>query len=810
MRGPEQRTARRRARARPRARAEHLIKDLARERDLLAEAGEALARQEAELGALAESEAGANEAEANARARMRETDAELAAAERRLAQETNRAADLESAAPQSRDERRGPAQRGGPHRAPDRGAGGAGARRRPRAGLGQARRDDRRRPELARGLAEIEARGMAAEDRVRELAAAAMPPARRARAPSSPPRSSRPSATPCRSRSRRARGGPPAGARPHPVAAGYGEVALGAALGDDLEAAARPGRAGALVPGRRGPLRLASRRGSSPLALWVEALLELARRLRQTGVVPRELGAALQSDLCPASASSAPKATSGAGMGSSPRRTARPPRRRLRERNRLVEVERSEREACAHADTPSRAPRARVPQLSPLPSARERQLRQTWRETRRARRDARKPSQTERAARRDREPARRRRGGEGARRRGPRRRARAPRDRGGADVIAEEETLNRRRRVRKRSRAPAGPGRGCAHGCSSAWSATASCVRSAPSWRVPSASAGRRGAVAPSARSQASSRARRGGGRARRARRTAALDRGQTRQAQGCPRRGRGGAEGGGRPGRRRRDRPARGGAGAARRAGPRWRPHAKRAPASKRSSRRRARAGRRRRAASARDWARRRAGAPPSPRSRRGRRPPLADVDRQLRASRRTASGWWRQPASRGGAPARSPKQARQPGARAQRRAGDPLRGAIGQLNREAKKRLQEAFDTVNGYFQRLFTTLFMGGKLSLRDGRIETRSRAASRPRTAAGQEAGHAVAAVGRRADAYGAVAHLRGVPDQPASPICVLDEVDAPLDDANVDRFRYARWRRWRRTRQRAFSSSRTTR
>lgn len=42
-------------------------------------------------------------------------------------------------------------------------------------------------------------------------------------------------------------------------------------------------------------------------------------------------------------------------------------------------------------------------------------------------------------------------------------------------------------------------------------------------------------------------------------------------------------------------------------------------------------------------------------------------------------------------------------------------LRGAIGQLNREGKKRLDEAFHTVNGHFQRLFTTLFGGGEARL-----------------------------------------------------------------------------------------------
>src|SRR5262249_59230945 len=42
-------------------------------------------------------------------------------------------------------------------------------------------------------------------------------------------------------------------------------------------------------------------------------------------------------------------------------------------------------------------------------------------------------------------------------------------------------------------------------------------------------------------------------------------------------------------------------------------------------------------------------------------------------------------------------------------------LRSGIGQINHEARTRLQSAFDTVNDHFQRLFTALFGGGEARL-----------------------------------------------------------------------------------------------
>src|SRR5690606_17886335 len=114
-------------------------------------------------------------------------------------------------------------------------------------------------------------------------------------------------------------------------------------------------------------------------------------------------------------------------------------------------------------------------------------------------------------------------------------------------------------------------------------------------------------------------------------------------------------------------------------------------------------------------------------------------------------------------------------------------LRGGIGQLNREARKRLQAAFDVVNGHFQRLFTTLFGGGEARLAmiesedplQGGLEIIVRpAGKRPAAPSPLTGGE---------QTLTALSLIFAVFLTNPSPICVLDEVDAPLDDANVDRF-----------------------
>jgi hypothetical protein len=114
-------------------------------------------------------------------------------------------------------------------------------------------------------------------------------------------------------------------------------------------------------------------------------------------------------------------------------------------------------------------------------------------------------------------------------------------------------------------------------------------------------------------------------------------------------------------------------------------------------------------------------------------------------------------------------------------------LRGSIGNLNREGRERLRAAFEAVDGHFRRLFSRLFEGGQahLALVDS-ATIRWKRAGNLRPAAGQAAAIADAAVGRRAGADRVALIFALFLTNPA-PICVLDEVDAPLDDANIERF-----------------------
>jgi len=114
-------------------------------------------------------------------------------------------------------------------------------------------------------------------------------------------------------------------------------------------------------------------------------------------------------------------------------------------------------------------------------------------------------------------------------------------------------------------------------------------------------------------------------------------------------------------------------------------------------------------------------------------------------------------------------------------------LRQGIANLNREGRKRLLEAFDAVNGHFGRLFKTLFGGGSAELKlvdsDDPLESGLEIFACPPGKRPQS----LTLLSGGEKALTALALIFAVFLTNPSPICVLDEVDAPLDDANVERF-----------------------
>jgi len=114
-------------------------------------------------------------------------------------------------------------------------------------------------------------------------------------------------------------------------------------------------------------------------------------------------------------------------------------------------------------------------------------------------------------------------------------------------------------------------------------------------------------------------------------------------------------------------------------------------------------------------------------------------------------------------------------------------LRGSIGNLNREGRVRLLDAFERVNHHFKSLFTTLFEGGQAHLElvesDDPLEAGLEIMAQP---PGKRLSTLTLLSGGE-QALTAIALIFALFLTNPSPICVLDEVDAPLDDANVERF-----------------------
>ena len=115
-----------------------------------------------------------------------------------------------------------------------------------------------------------------------------------------------------------------------------------------------------------------------------------------------------------------------------------------------------------------------------------------------------------------------------------------------------------------------------------------------------------------------------------------------------------------------------------------------------------------------------------------------------------------------------------------------DTLIDAIKKIDRETKARFRETYDQVNEGLQRLFPKIFGGGSAKLEltdDDLLETGVAIIARP---PGKK-NSTIHLLSGGEKALTAIALIFAIFELNPAPFCMLDEVDAPLDDANVGRF-----------------------
>src|SRR5437016_685040 len=114
-------------------------------------------------------------------------------------------------------------------------------------------------------------------------------------------------------------------------------------------------------------------------------------------------------------------------------------------------------------------------------------------------------------------------------------------------------------------------------------------------------------------------------------------------------------------------------------------------------------------------------------------------------------------------------------------------LRQGIQNLNREARERLLASFEVVNNHFKHLFAELFGGGTADLHliesEDPLEAGLEIIAKP---PGKKPA-TLSLLSGGEQALTALALIFAVFLTNPAPICVLDEVDAPLDDHNIERF-----------------------
>ncbi|MEN9874098.1 MAG: hypothetical protein RL186_995, partial [Pseudomonadota bacterium] len=114
-------------------------------------------------------------------------------------------------------------------------------------------------------------------------------------------------------------------------------------------------------------------------------------------------------------------------------------------------------------------------------------------------------------------------------------------------------------------------------------------------------------------------------------------------------------------------------------------------------------------------------------------------------------------------------------------------LRGGVEQINKEGKARLDAAFDVVHTHFQALFSKLFDGGVSELRLTQSDDPLGGGLEVYACPPGKKLQSLSLMSGGEQALTASALIFAVFLSNPSPICVLDEVDAPLDDSNVDRY-----------------------
>ena len=114
-------------------------------------------------------------------------------------------------------------------------------------------------------------------------------------------------------------------------------------------------------------------------------------------------------------------------------------------------------------------------------------------------------------------------------------------------------------------------------------------------------------------------------------------------------------------------------------------------------------------------------------------------------------------------------------------------MRESIEELNKEGRARLLKAFDKVNNHFKDVFVKLFNGGKAHLELVDADDPLDAGLEMMVSPPGKKLQSMSLLSGGEQALTAMSLIFAIFLTNPSPICVLDEVDAPLDDANVERF-----------------------